>query len=134
MAMWSFGISDGWQQIDDFLAEQGVDDEAEQRRRAGFTGYAGLAVGDRRVACYCVEVFNRDERRSEHKAPQYGFLVVLDIGHVRQRVAVKELPDLLELMRQTVPLATSIDGWSMTRSRYDKDTEKEHMQSLALAI
>ncbi|HEX8963267.1 MAG TPA: hypothetical protein VF801_09715 [Rhodocyclaceae bacterium] len=132
--MWSFSNAEGWRKIEDFLAATGMEDPADQRRKAGFTGFPGLSVGDRRVACCCVEVFNRDERRAEHREPQYGFLVFLDIGHVQQRIAVKELPDLLELMRQTMPLATSIDTWSIIRGRYDKDQEKVSIEALSLAI
>jgi hypothetical protein len=134
MSMWSFNITAGWQKIDDFLVVPGIEDTAEQRRRAGFTGCPGLAVGDRRTACCCVEVFNRDERRAEHREPQYDFLVVLDIGHVQQRIAVNALPDLLELMRQTVPLATGIDSWAIQRSRYDKEQEKADVEALSLSI
>lgn len=134
MEMWSFGVKTGWEKIDDFLSATGIEDEAEQRRRAGFTGCPGLSVGERRSACCRVEIFNRDERRSEHREPQYGFLVVIDIGHVLQRIVVRELPDLLELMRQTVPLATSIDNWSILRSRYDKELEKTSVEALSLSI
>jgi hypothetical protein len=134
MTLWSYSIADGWHKIDDFLAATGNEDPAEQRKRAGFTGCPGLAVGDRRIACCCVEVFNRDERRSEHLEPQYEFLVFIDIGHVQQRVAVKQLPDLLELMRQTIPLATSIDNWSILRGRYDKELEKASVEALSLSI
>lgn len=134
MAMWSFGIEAGWKKIDDFLAAPGVDDAAERRKRAGFSSYAHMAVGDRRLASCCVDVFNRDERRSDATAPQYEFLVVIEIGHVEHRVAVKELPDLLELLRQTLPLPTAVDTWAMLRERYDKEQERERASVEALSL
>jgi hypothetical protein len=132
--MWSYGIGDGWRKIEDFLTATGSDDPAEQRRRIGFTGHPGLSVGDRRQACCCIDVFNRDERCAEQKEVQYGFLVLLDIGHVQQRVALKELPDLLDLLHQTVPLATAIDNWAILRDRHDRDLEKTSVEALSLAI
>ncbi|MGE5466282.1 MAG: hypothetical protein ACM3Y9_02545 [Ignavibacteria bacterium] len=133
-AMWSFDVAGGWRKIEDFLDSPGIEEAEERRKHAGFSSYARLSVGDRRLASCCVDVFNRDERCAEPKGAEYAFLVVIEIGHVEHCVAVRELPDLLELLRQTLPLSTSVDHWAMMRSRYDSEREKEQASVEALSL
>ena len=62
-----------------------------------------------------MRVYTRERFTEGLPGSEYKYLANLDVGDVIETVAIPDLPDLLEFMRQTVPLATTIDTWSMKR-------------------
>ncbi|UCV22853.1 hypothetical protein [Ferribacterium limneticum] len=122
--MWSFSVGGGWVEIVDFLATSETTDCAEEKRLAGFCSHPNLLVGDDE-GIFSVEVFNRTFVGNASKEPQYEFLAAVSVGGYVQYVAIPKLPDLLEFLRQTVPLSTSIDEWSIKRQKYLDRIERE---------
>lgn len=108
MTMWSFTCAAGWLEIDDFLKTSETDDGAKERRLAGFCSHPNPIIGDDEGK-FSVEIFNRSVAVGQGKEPQFDFLVGVSVGGYVQYVAIPKLPDLLELLRQTVPLTTAVD-------------------------
>lgn len=117
MTMWSFSASAGWVEIVDFLETTETSDCAEEKRLAGFYSHPNLLVGDDE-GNFSVEVFNRAVGSNLGKEPQYEFLAGVSVGGYVHYVAIQKLPDLLEFLRQTVPLSTAIDEWAIKRQEY----------------
>lgn len=117
MTMWSFTCAAGWLEIDDFLKTSETDDPAEEKQLAGFWSHPNLLIGDDE-GNFSVEVFNRSVTIGQGKEPQFDFLVGVLVGGYVQYVAIPKLPDLLELLRQTVPLTTAVDEWAIKRQEY----------------
>ncbi len=130
--IWAFSAAAGWKQIEDFLVTDGINDGHTERALAGFAAYPGLSVGDDESASFCVSVFARSGDGTQEKAPQYRFLVRIEIAGDLDYVAVERLPDVLELLRQTAPLAASIDEAAIKRDKYKKRIEKELERGLSL--
>ncbi len=116
--MFAFDHLTGWTEIADFLRVPETNDCAEERRLAGFCPHPNLEVGDVGVDNFSVKVFNRAFNPKEVKVPEYEYLVQVLVGGEGQYVAVSKLPDLLELLRQSVPLSIAIDEWTLKRDRY----------------
>lgn len=125
MTLWSFNVTTGWHEIDDFLQTPETSDCAEERKLAGFSSVASLAIGDTEGTSFCVEVYNRAHSPATVKEPQYEFLTCIDIGGAIYFVAIPKLPDLLEFLRQTVPLSISIEEWAIKKEKYIKEIEKQ---------
>jgi len=125
MTMWCFSAAAGWSQIDDFLRTAEIDDCAEEKKLAGFSFIPTLAIGDTEGTSFCVEVYNRDCNSKNVKAPEYEFLAGVNIGGLIHYVGVPTLPDLLEFLRQTVPLSISIDDWTVRKEKYVEEIEKQ---------
>lgn len=124
MTMWSFNIRAGWIEINDFLKTPETDDCAEEKQFAGFYSNPNLLIGDDE-GNFSVEVFNRSFGSNQPKEPQYEFLVGVSVGGYVHYVAIPKLPDLLEFLRQTVPLSTAIDEWAIKRQEYLDRIESE---------
>lgn len=122
--MWSFSVGGGWVEIVDFLATSETTDCAEGKRLGGFCSHPNLLVGDDE-GNFSVEVFNRTFGDKPSKEPQYEFLAGVSVGGYIQYVAIPKLPDLLEFLRQTVPLSTSIDEWAIKHQKYIDRIERE---------
>jgi len=126
MPMWSFDAAAGWHEIDDFLQTPDAIDVAEERRLAGFTSTPSLVVGDSEGSSFCVEVYNRAFSTTEMpKGEGYDFLTAVEVGGVVYYVAIPNLPDLLEFLRQTIPLSVAIDEWSIKKERYIAELDKQ---------
>lgn len=125
MSMFSFSVASGWQGIQDFLETPETSDRAEERRLAGFSSYPALSVGETDAGTFSVEVYNREFDAITPKGPQFQFLVSIDVGGIGHYVAVSALPDLLELLRQTVPLSVTIDEWLIKKEKYDEELNEK---------
>lgn len=125
MKMWCFSAAAGWSQIEDFLSTPETDDCAEEKKLAGFSSMPTLSIGDTEGTSFCVEVYNRDFNPTNVKVPEYAFLAGVVIGGLIHYVGVATLPDLLEFLRQTVPLSISIDDWTIRKEKYVEEIEKQ---------
>lgn len=122
--MLAFSADSGWKEIVDFLQVPDVDDDAKLLSEAGFSPSKALCVGDPDECAFCVLVYARSIGQAHGKEEQYSFLVDVEIGGTIHRVAVEKLPDLLELLRQTVPLAKSIHEWNAFKEKCDEKIER----------
>ncbi len=123
--IWAFSAAVGWKQIEDFLVTAEANDGQTERTLAGFRAFPGLSVGDDETGSFRVSVFARSGDGTQEKAPEYRFLVRIEVADTEDYVAVEGLPDVLELLRQTAPLAASIDAAAIKRDKYTKQIEKE---------
>lgn len=110
-----FSCNKGWMKITDFLRNEEVDDCAKERSLAGFSDFPSISVGNDDGVDFGMQIYPRERFAEGLSGLEYKYIASLDIGDVIETVALPDLPDLLEFMRQTVPLATTIDTWSMKR-------------------
>ncbi len=115
--MFSFSINDGWTEITDFLQSEEAKTCDEELSLAGFSPHPGLSVGKTDENSFCVSVYRR-EMHSKEEPHDYQFIVGIDIGGFDYYVATPKLPDLLELLRQVVPLSIKIDEWSINKEKF----------------
>lgn len=110
-----FSCSKGWTQITDFIQTSETDDCVKQRSLAGFSDYPSIQVGNDDGADFGLRIYTRERLEEGRAGNEFKYIACIDIGEAFDMVAIRDLPDLLEFMRQTVPLATTIDTWSMKR-------------------
>ncbi|UCV02318.1 hypothetical protein [Dechloromonas denitrificans] len=110
-----FSSNNGWLMITDFLRNEGTDNCPEERSLAGFSDFPTVRVGNDDGVDFGVRIYTRERFPEGRSGLEYKYLACIDIGDSVETVAIRDLPDLLEFMRQTVPLATTIDTWSMKR-------------------
>jgi hypothetical protein len=117
--MWEYQKAE-WKLIDDFLTEAD-DDVARAYSKCGFSSEPDIFYGDdetfavavrRRVSTGSVsKVTQNPNILSDPKKgtialnPGYKFVVSIWIGGTSHDVAVKDLPDLMSLLGEVVPLA-----------------------------
>jgi hypothetical protein len=122
--MYAYSQKDGWTEIEDFLLAMHADDCEKQRELAGYSIYPALDVGDSEKNTFAVEVFGRDFSSVGREQTPYQYLVAIDIGTALEYVAIPKLPDLLDLLKQVIPLSVSIDEWAMKRSKFNEDFDR----------
>jgi hypothetical protein len=118
--MWEYSKEAGWKPIDDFIEAANAKDSEKKWEACGFNAYADFAYGERETLRITVV-----RRRHQTHAPKmtqflaeaapssetasvshgYNFIVVIQFGGALDKVAMKQLPDLLHLLSQISPLA-----------------------------
>jgi hypothetical protein len=124
--MFAFTTKDGWKEIEDFLSTVEAKDGNQELVLAGFSSDPSISIGDTDANSFCVFVYSRDfVASSEMKNPEYEFLVEIAVGGICNYVATPVLPDLLELLRQVIPLSNSIDEWTIKKDKHKEELEKK---------
>jgi len=108
MSMWSFSSSGGWHCIDDLFENCKEDGLDEMLNFAGFSSTTAISVGDGDSGSFYVHVYRSYGSYGETK---YEFLSCIEIGGTVDFVVIPSLPDLLDFLRQTIPLSISINDW-----------------------
>jgi len=120
--MFTFTIKDGWKEIEDFLITEEAKDGDQELVLAGFSSYPSINLGDTETNSFSVLVYCREfVSTPEIKHPEYEFLVEIGFGGRCYYVAISALPDLLELLRQIVPLSISIDECLIKKEQSRKE-------------
>jgi len=124
--MWKFTAKDGWKEIEDFLAKHDVADCDKELALSGFSSICAVNVGDEE-GMFSVEIRSRSfgTEQGTGEGTNYEYLGAVLVGTGVRYVAIPTLPDLLEFMRQTIPLAIRIDDWNVGHEKYMKKLEKE---------
>jgi len=120
--MWAYSISTGWQAIEDFVEAAKAKDSEKKWEECGFNTHADFAYGDRETLRMTVmrrrrlgPVLKPSLSAEEPPLPapveakpanaEYNFIVVVQFGGALDKIALKSLPDLLNLLTQISPLA-----------------------------
>jgi hypothetical protein len=120
--MWAYSKDTGWQPIEDFVEAVKAKDSEKKWEECGFNSYADFAYGDRetlrmtvmrrrRLGPIVKPMLSPDEPPvpppidAKPANAEYNFIVVIQFGGALDKIALKTLPDLLELLSHIAPLA-----------------------------
>src|SRR3954468_14452440 len=118
--MWEYSKDGGWKPIDDFIESADAKDSEKKWEACGFNSYADFAYGERETLR--ITVVRRRQQSHTPKITQflvepspaaqtsssshgYNFIIVIQFGGALDKVAMKQLPDLLHLLGEISPLA-----------------------------
>lgn len=120
--MWQYHKQGGWSTINKDFMQEADDDVEKGYLKCGFSSEASVSYGD--VESFGIEVRARTGLGEASKLVQkpntlpsqkdmvplnHNFVVSVWIGGRSHDVVVKDLPDLIHLLGQLVPLATTKD-------------------------
>jgi hypothetical protein len=119
--MWDYSKEAGWKPIEDFIEAVQAKDSEKKWEACGFNSYADFAYGDRETIRVTVM-----RRRHAGQSPkpmsllsgsdvpvppelkpvntEYNFIVVIQFGGALDKVAIRKLPELFQLLRDVIPL------------------------------
>lgn len=117
--MFSYNITEGWQEIEDFLANTQVDDFSNELVTAGYSSVYSGQLGNE-FTFFNTEVYIKDNAKKESIAP-YDFIVMVDLGRFIESIAVNDFPSLVELLSKL----STISGTALF-----SDLEKEKLQNI----
>lgn len=124
--MYLFTAVNGWEEIDNFLHKKGVTDYQEELKQAGFSTIYSMCVGNEDVSGFAFEVYRKDRNTELGRRQEHEFLVSLTVGFECEDIAVPKLPDLIALLKELAPLATSIGNWQIKNDDFVKKLEADN--------
>jgi hypothetical protein len=117
--MWEYSKDGGWKSIDDFIEAANAKDSEKKWELCGFNSYADFAYGERETLRMTVvrrrqqghvpkitQMLSEPAPAPDTSAMNHGFnfIVVIQFGGALDKVAIRQLPDLLDLLGQISPL------------------------------